>query len=802
MKMLLLSDLGILLSIPTVLLAQGEVVVARDNNVPAGVHNNPGWEESVMLRPDGPCTVVAIEMYLAGASPTSDTMFIVGDPSEGAVPPTAWVWSYNTLVPPFIVSYDGTPGWKRFDVSEMGLRSDGYDRIIIQHHIDQGGLNWFVDNNSQSAPNGSFLMDPNTNNSLGFPGNYYLASGDFLVRLVVEYDYPQGDGSAPPPAPTMVGVAKEAGITDDSGELITSSRVSVADWNGDGWDDIAAGSRFFQNNGDGTFSRVDLGITASASVWGDYDNDGDLDCYAARGGTNDDFLYRNNGDGTFTEVIGESNISNPAPTVTPIWFDFNHDSYLDLFISNGRTGSFPDEIFYQDKLWLNNGDGSFTDVTEAIGLSVGEPDPNYDCWGASPTDYNLDGWTDIFVATYRLAPDLLFRNDAADRLTNVAVETGVRGERTADQTLFGHGIGTEWADYNNDGLIDLTVGNLGHPDWRGQVSNPSLVYRNDGPPNYHFTEVHQDLGVKFYELNAGVVWGDFDLDGYQDLFHCQYSYQNEGVSGEPKRASRLYISQGPENGWKLRDVTWHTGAVIHGAWTAARLDYDRDGDLDLIVASPREALQLYRNDMEHKGTAIVIRLKGDPSRNIPMDGYGTRITVYNGDERYFRELQGGGSGATGSQNSNALHVGVGDVSSVDSVLVQWPDGSQQVFLNVLTDREYLLEPGDNGLQEVRQYVSSVDSEQGYAISTGGSFALSNPHYNAGILRLDLHIHNSRALNLELVNARGESIIAQNIPYPQTGPIEIQFGQKLESGVYFLRASNGEHQESVKFRVVE
>ena len=273
--------------------------------------------------------------------------------------------------------------------------------------------------------------------------------------------------AAPPPAATMIDVTESAGLVGDDGEPITSSRVSVVDWNNDGWDDIAAGPRFWQNNGDGSFTKVDLGITTSASVWGDYDDDGDLDCYAARGGTNDNFLYRNNDDGTFTDITAESGLSNPAPTVTPIWFDFDHDGDLDLFISNGRTGSFPDEIFYKDKLWLNNGDGTFTEVTEVVGIPSREPYPNYDCWGAAPVDYNSDGWTDIFVGTYRLAPDLLFRNNDGQSYTDVARSTGVVGEPTADSRYFGHGIGVEWADYNNDALIDLTVGNLSHPDWRG-----------------------------------------------------------------------------------------------------------------------------------------------------------------------------------------------------------------------------------------------------------------------------------------------------------------------------------------------
>ena len=799
MKAFLLSLL--VLSFSFIILQAQQVVVQRDNGSAGGVHNFPGREASVILEPEGPCKVLEIQIYFSTNMPATDTLWVVGDPAEGAIPPTSWVWSYNTVVPPFIISYDGSPGWKSYDVSEMDIRSDGYDRIVLQHRIDPNGMLWTVDNNAQVQPYRSFLMDPTQNNSLGIPGLYQLAGGDFMVRLVVEYDYPQGDGSAPPPAPTMIDVTESATLVGDDGEPVTSSRVSVADWNNDGWDDIAAGSRFWQNNGDGSFTKVDLGITASTSVWGDYDNDGDLDCYAARGGTNDDFLYRNDGDGTFTDVTSESGLSNPAPTVTPIWFDFDHDGDLDLFISNGRTGSFPNEIFYKDKLWLNDGDGTFTDVTDVVGIPSGEPDPNYDCWGAAPVDYNGDGWTDIFVATYRLAPDVLFKNNDGQNFTDVARSTGVVGEPTADQRYFGHGIGVEWADYNNDALIDLTVGNLGHPDWRGQVSNPSLVYRNNGDPNYQFTEVHNQLGLKFYELNAGVVWGDYDLDGNQDLFHCQYSYQKEGngTTGEPGRLSRLYFNQGSNNNWQLVDKTWHTGLRIHGAWTAARLDYDRDGDLDLVVASPREKLTLYRNDLERKGNALSFQLVGDAEKGVANDGYGTRLTVYSGDQLYFRELQGGGSGATGTQNSNRLHFGVGDVATVDSLIVQWSDGMQQIFLNVETDREYKITYGNEVLEEIYSYTLSVDNNSVHE-ALNGERAVADIRYEGGVLTYNLLVTDQ--LYVEIANGLGEIVFQKEVSEARQGGQEIVLPETLPSGLYIVQFHAGEIQQTVKLTVVE
>lgn len=761
----------------TALTAQTERVVSRDNGSDSSIYTIVNAEESVMLKPEGPCRVVALEIYFASPRAGSDTMWVVGDPAEGAVPPTSWVWHYNTLAPPFVIEYDGTPGWKRYDLRAMNIRSDGHDRIVVQHRIDQGGLSWVFDDDGQTIPYGSFLMNPRVNNSLGFPGQYYLAGGDFMVRLVVEYDHPSATGSQPQPTASWVDVTSAAGLVGPTGAGVPSSRVSVADWNGDGWDDVAAGSTFWQNDGDGTFSIVNLGISASTTVWGDYDNDGDLDCYAAHGGTTNDILYRNDGEGIFTDVTAEAGIANPAPTITPIWLDMENDGDLDLFISNGRTGDYPNEIFYQDMLWMNNGDGTFTDVTPGSGFTSGEPSPYYDAWGAAAGDYNGDGWTDIFVATYRLAPDLLYRNDAGNGFTNVGPATGVRGEPTAEPSYFGHGIGAEFVDFNNDAAMDIMVGNLGHPDWRGRVSNPSLLYRNDGAPSFDFTEVGHDLGVKFFEMNAGVVWGDFNLDGAQDLFHCQYSYQAEGDDGEPARLSRLYISEGAEGGWKLRDRTWQTGLRVHGAWTAARLDYDRDGDLDLVVATPHEKLTLFGNELGKNGRSLVFRLYGDPSLGMPVDGYGSRITVYDNGETYVRELAGGGTGATGSQNTNALHFGVGEVETVDSVILEWGGSIRRVYRDVVADREYQIRINAEEELSLVRTLGVEDRRESHPSSD-----IMGLRYDGDAIRFQLD--RSRAGRVELVDATGRVVVYAELESQSYQRMPVPAG--LASGVYFVR----------------
>ncbi|MEO6046591.1 MAG: VCBS repeat-containing protein, partial [Candidatus Kapaibacterium sp.] len=513
MKTILLSALALVLLVISAP-AQGPVLFKRDSGIPKG-HDTTvidGWEETVIFNPGGPCALKQIYIYYDGTHAADDTLWIVGDPSEGALPPTSFVWSYNSLTDPIVVHYRGTPGWDTIDVSERGLRYDGYDRIAIQHRVHDDGPWFAVDNNGVASTLSSFLYDPYDYPD-GFPviGKYFAARGDLMVRLLLQFDFPSGNGSAKPPAATLVECAKAVGIVDTAGKPLKSARVSVADWNGDGWDDIAVGASFFQNNGDGTFKNISstIGIQAGASVWGDYDNDGKIDCYAINGGAGDR-LYHNNGNSTFTDVTAASGLSNPYPTVTPIWFDFDHDGKPDLFISNGRTEDASGEAYFPDQIWRGNGDGIFVNVTDSTGISPQEiaasPDgAQYsDCWGASVADYNQDGWPDIHVATYRLAADLLFKNNQNGTFTDLGEQTGVRGVPTDNPVYFGHGLGTEWGDYDNDGDLDLMVGNLGHPDSRGISSNPSLLFRNNGAPSYDFAEVHKRAGIKFFEMNAGV----------------------------------------------------------------------------------------------------------------------------------------------------------------------------------------------------------------------------------------------------------------------------------------------------------
>ncbi|MFH1502821.1 MAG: FG-GAP-like repeat-containing protein [Candidatus Eisenbacteria bacterium] len=492
--------------------------------------------------------------------------------------------------------------------------------------------------------------------------------------------------------PTFTDATEEAGLLD-RGE----SRLAWGDYDGDGYDDLLLSGRvLMRNTGKGAFVDVTEsagigGTGANGAVWADCDNDGDLDFYATSGATEGDLtdrLWRNDGDGTFTDVTASAGgVTDHYTTEGAAWGDFDGDGLVDLYLASyerPRTDTFEEYgVGFPDILYANRGGGTFENVTERLGL-VPPFGRHLSGRGVNWGDYDNDGDLDIFVSNYRLQENLLWRNDGGRGFTNVAPELGVSG--TEIDGWWGHTIGSEWGDIDNDGDLDLVCANLAHPRYI-EVSDKSMLYRNTlGGGGFTgieaFIERRADAGVKYAETHSDPSLGDVDNDGDLDLFI---------TSIYPNCGSFLYLNDGMGD---FTDATWLSGVRSFNGWGGAMSDYDHDGDLDIAVASG-SGFRLFRNDtVTERGRAagrhwLSVRCEGTRTNG---SGIGARVTVRSGTRTWTREIQGG-KGTT-SQHSMTTHFGLGGRGGPVRVEVKFPGGETVTLEDVAVDRLItVVEPG-------------------------------------------------------------------------------------------------------------
>jgi len=276
-----------------------------------------------------------------------------------------------------------------------------------------------------------------------------------------------------------------------------NNAVVVGDYDGDGFEDFfvtsrTEGNRLYKNMGDGSFqdvtalSGIETGGLTMAAVWGDIDNDGDLDLFVGNYYTQTDpysnYLYRNEGDGTFTDIAAAAGISTNSQTRTALMVDIDLDGYLDIYVCN---------LLQQNKHWRNNGNNTFSNAIFSSGLG----DSNISM-GAVFFDYDNDGDQDVYLTHDGNQQYIMYENNGQGRFTDVSQETGL--------ALSGMGMGVDFADINNDGHMDIYVTNLG----------PSFLFLNDG--NGKYDEIAESAGVTDI---GGMSWGcfffDYDNDGWQ-----------------------------------------------------------------------------------------------------------------------------------------------------------------------------------------------------------------------------------------------------------------------------------------------
>jgi hypothetical protein len=461
--------------------------------------------------------------------------------------------------------------------------------------------------------------------------------------------------------------SKSAGLELANGQ---ARHIAWGDFDNDGWEDLLLNGAILFKNNKGKFTNVTqkAKITEGAigGIWGDFDNDGFLDILAY---THHKFLlWHNNKDGTFTNISRKAGLTEKLrKTEAVAWLDINNDGWLDFYASNYEENDKEKiGVGMPDELWLNNKNGTFTDITDKAGVNESKwPKCGY---GVAPADFNNDGLMDIYVTNYRLQPNYLYRNNGDGTFTDAARAKGVQGKETPvpDRNgiflSYGHSIGAVWGDIDNDGDLDLFCANLAHPGRALEYSDTAKLYINQGAPDWNFTDIREQAGIPYVETHSEPSFGDYDKDGFLDLYlSCVY----EG------RKALFYRNQGDLT---FKDMTQEVGIDQQDGWPSAWCDYDNDGNLDLAVGgSWSSTLKLYRNK-GNKNSYLKVKVVG---QHCNRSGIGSRIKVTAGQLVQIREISG--SRGLASQDSLIAFFGLAGHKGAVDVEVRFPCGKTKTL---------------------------------------------------------------------------------------------------------------------------
>ena len=483
------------------------------------------------------------------------------------------------------------------------------------------------------------------------------------------------------------------------------SGCAFFDYDGDGWLDILlingmgwpdhrgerTTMRLYRNNRNGTFTDVTARAGLAVEMYGmgvaigDYNNDGFPDLLVTAVGQNR--LFQNDGKGHFLDVTEKAGLGGrTAFSTSALWFDFDRDGLLDLLVCNyvkwspehdvfcsvdGKRKSYcTPEAYRGETCWLfrNRGDGTFDDVTAKSGIF----DSTSKSLGVALLDIDRDGWSDLLIAN-DTQPNKLYRNLRNGTFEDVAVRSGVAFSEDGKARA---GMGIDAADLGNSGVEGIAVTNFDN--------EMMALYRQTQDGRY--SDIAQAAGIgqaSRSSLGFGCAFLDINLDGYLDLVavngHIDETVRrihgNVGYAQPP----HLFLNNGKSD---FRDVAAEVGGGFAAAKVARGLaygDFDRDGDLDLLITTNQGGAYLYRNDLASSNRGLRLRLTGTKSNR---DAIGALARVFLPDGAQSRRVKSGSSYL--SQSELTLTFGLGKREAADRVVIEWPSGAVQEFKNVRT----------------------------------------------------------------------------------------------------------------------
>ncbi len=526
-------------------------------------------------------------------------------------------------------------------------------------------------------------------------------------------------------------IAQKAGLTAEviSGEKdskkyiieTTGTGVAIIDYDNDGWPDIfivngtklgkspngpAPTSHLYHNNHDGTFTDVTAKAGLTASGWGqgacvgDYDNDGNEDLFVTYYGKNR--LYHNEGNGTFKEVAESAGVAGTGKQwgTGCAFVDYDRDGLLDIVVANYvdfDLASAPAPGERANCMWKgapvmcgprglkastnvlyhNLGGGKFADVTKQAGI---DKTSGHYCFSVSTLDYDEDGWPDIYVACDS-TPSILYHNNHDGTFTDKAVTSGVAFNDDGREQA---GMGSTIADYDGDGHLDIFKTNFS--------DDTSTLYRNNGDGTFSDVTFAAGLGLNTKYLGWGVMFFDFDNDGWPDLLlvngHVYPEVDKYKLGSNYEEPRILYHNTGAG---KFEDVSANAGAAIQTVASGRGLaiaDLWNNGKLSAVITNMGARPSLLVNEAPNHNHWISFKAVGSKSNR---DGIGARITLRAGDRIIVDEVRSGSSYS--SSSDMRVHFGLGLTTKIDSLRVRWPSGLIEQFADLKIDAINILKEG-------------------------------------------------------------------------------------------------------------
>jgi hypothetical protein len=487
------------------------------------------------------------------------------------------------------------------------------------------------------------------------------------------------------------------------------SGCAFLDYDSDGWQDILlingmdwAGHKrqrstlkLYRNNRNGTFTDVtrsaglDIEMYGMGVAVGDFNNDGFEDIFVSCVGQSR--LFRNSGKGTFVDVTRSSGLfGHQGFSTSALWLDYDRDGLLDLFVCNYVRWSPEHDVFCSldgthksyctpeayrgDTCWLfhNRGDGTFEDVTAASGIF----DTSSKSLGVAMFDYDQDGWPDLLVAN-DTQPNKLYRNLKNGKFKDVAVEAGLAFSTEGKARA---GMGVDIGDFENSGKLGVAITNFDN--------EMTGLYRVSAPGVFDDISMLSGIGsASRNTLGFGCMFLDVDLDGLLDLAvangHIDETVRNIRGNTGYAQSPQLFLNRG---GGKFRDVAGEVGGGFAAPKVGRGLaygDFDRDGDLDVLMTTNNGPAYLYRNDQISHPRSIRFQLQGVKSNR---DAIGAVVRIFYDGQSQIRMVRGGSSYL--SQSELPLTFGLGPRDKIDRVVIDWPSGRNEEFKDLRADRSY------------------------------------------------------------------------------------------------------------------